>query len=51
MVFKLENTHSHSFKIHKISIEEMEKELKTASSDCSTGDDNIPIELIQRWIV
>ena len=44
MVFKSENTHSHSFKIRKISIEETEKELKTTRSDCTTGDDT-PVEL------
>ena len=45
MAFKLENTHSQSFKVHKISIEETENELKTTSSGCSAGADNIPTEL------
>lgn len=44
-IFKI--SHSHSFKIHKISIDETEKELKTAFSDCSTGDDNIHMQLIK----
>ena len=44
-IFKI--SHSHSFKIHKISIDKTEKELKTAFSDCSTGDDNIHMQLIK----
>ena len=41
MDFKLGNTHSHSSKIHKTNSEETEKRLKTARSDCLTGDDKI----------
>ena len=48
MGFYLENTHSHSFKIHKISIDETEKELETTHSDCSAEDHNISIKLIER---
>ena len=47
MDFKLENTHSHNSKIHKINSEETEKRLKTARSDCSTGDDKFPIKSIK----
>ena len=48
MGFYLENTHSHSFKIHKISIDETERELETTHSDCSAEDHNISIKLIER---
>lgn len=47
MVFNLENTHSQSFKIHKISIDETEKEWKTTYSDCLAEDDNISMKLIE----
>ena len=47
MDFKLENTYSHNSKIHKINSEETEKRLKTARSDCSTGDDKFSIKSIK----
>ena len=47
MDLKLGNTHSHSSKIHKTNSEETEKRLKTARSDCSTGDDKSPVKSIK----
>ena len=43
----MENTHSHSFKTNKISIDETEKELETTHSDSSTEDDNISMKVIE----